>query len=277
MDLFQRLQHLQLGLDLLLAVQHEVRHAHEAKVVGDLGVEAPAQPADLRIVLVGLADLLHEAFEDLVALEDAGLGEFAQRHLLGVVADLLHLAGHHLHVEDEPDELLHRRLQPRLRLLLLALITLLASRRLLHRCVLLVVHLDERVGLALVVELLVEFLEGSLEGLGLLLRLLPLHPHSSPPREDHKLVGLALVLQHLDYVELVVVLLDVALVERGCVDPFLVRQHLEATTSREVLVHWNCPLQNQLLQLLLLQLLASLFTRLLLPPFLLLTALTSTL
>jgi hypothetical protein len=46
-------------------------------------------------------DFFHESFECLVASKNAVLGQFAKRHLLGVVANFLHLVVHHLHVEDQ--------------------------------------------------------------------------------------------------------------------------------------------------------------------------------
>lgn len=45
----------------------------------------------------------HDFLEDGVALKYTGFSQLPQGHLVGIVADFLHLLCHHAHVEDESD------------------------------------------------------------------------------------------------------------------------------------------------------------------------------
>lgn len=77
--------------------------------MGDVGVKLAAPVTDTFLVWFWLLQLLHHLLQGLVAFHYAGLSHFAQRHFLEVIADLFELVVHHLHVEDQLNQVLNFR------------------------------------------------------------------------------------------------------------------------------------------------------------------------
>jgi hypothetical protein len=165
-------------------------HLPEAEVMWDFREEFATEFIYYFYSVIAL-ELGHDFLEDGVALEDAGFGKLPQGHLVGVIADFLHLFGHHPHVEDQSDQFLHGGWECGCRAFPLNLALLL----LLGLFILLVVHLYLLVGLLLFIQFLIVFLEGQFLILVIHLTALALHTYSAPTREEDELRGHCFVLQ----------------------------------------------------------------------------------
>lgn len=74
LDILQRLEHLELGLDFGFGIENEVAHFLEAEVMRDVTVEIIGVLADVMWIFLAGFYLIHQKLQSLVAFGDAGLG-----------------------------------------------------------------------------------------------------------------------------------------------------------------------------------------------------------
>lgn len=175
-------------------------------------VKVTGQPFDILFIMFAL-DLVQQFFEYGEALLDMVLGELSQGHLLGVVADLHHLLLHHVQIEDQLHQSLHRLLQFTLRKYFALVLLGLGGRLVIVVItILLVVHLEIQLDLlvialiSLLVVLALVLSYRTWDGHGAETAHLALGADSSPPGEEVAMVGIAIRLDDLEDVEFVIVI-----------------------------------------------------------------------
>lgn len=182
----------------------------------NLGVEIAAQFLyDFMSFLV--FDLLHQPFQCFIAFQDAGLGQLTKRHLLSIITNFFHLAGHHLHVENEFDQILHWLVQIRLHfglVLIFLLGFLLLLVNIVFLLIVFVVHLNLSISsfklfMQLSLILLYSMKSWKARNQGLLSR----YAYSSPTCEEIEVLGSWLGLEDLQDVEFIVIASDIWLIK----------------------------------------------------------------
>ena len=254
-------------LHCFFVVEDEVAHFAEAEVVGDVGVELVGEMSDVSFVFPA-PELVHEFLQYGVALLDVLLGELPQWHFLDVVADLGHLLLHHVDVEDQLYQLLGGGGQLALLKLPLIVVPALPSVVLLLFLLLLVVAFVVQLDLlvvplvALLSVLAVVLADGRVDGERASHAVLSAHAHPPPAGVDVARVGVCVLLDDLDDVELVVVVGDRCLIESGAVGLAALLQHaVGGVFESAVLVDRHFPLELDRLYLLLCLLLATIQIR----------------
>lgn len=153
----------------------------------NLGVEVTAESLN-DITSLFVFDLFHQTFKCLITFQDTRFGELTKWHFFGIITDFFHLIGHHLHIEDQLDQILNGLVQIGLYLGLIIFFLcflLLLSCVIFFFIIIFVVHLNLSVSSPqFVIQLFMVFMGGIWQMIVRNEGLLTWHTYSSPTCEE---------------------------------------------------------------------------------------------
>jgi hypothetical protein len=215
----QGLEHVQFELDFLLRIKYEIAHIGPAEIVRDKAVKLRGKGIDLRLILT--LNRFFQLSQHFISILDSTLSQLAQRHLLRIIANLLHRMVDLLGIENQVDQLLHPCWQ-----LAAACFCRLGFGCLCGLLILLVVGYGQ-LGIApvyLLVSFLVVLVYGHVLGKRPLKSVHARLPDSAPPLEDEEL-AIGLIDQALVNIKFIIVFFDIALIQRATQSCSIRRMH----------------------------------------------------